>query len=84
MVVSKRILARNEEYMAKPNNKKSQILVMDKKYQGKYVAFNSLRRNRTIVATGKNAGRVVAAARRKGISEPVIVFVPYQDVAYLY
>ena len=71
------------EYMAKLHYKKPRVLVTEKKYQGKYVAFGSLK-SRSILASGSNAGRVIAAAKRKGTPEPVIVFVPSQDVAYLY
>ena len=69
--------------MAKLQKTKPQTLVTEKKYQGKYIAYRSLN-DRKILASSSDAGRVMAAARRKGASEPVVVFVPSGDVGYMY
>jgi len=58
-------------------------LVANKKYEGKYVAMESFVNNR-VVASGKDPMRVLAAATKTGVTEPVIVFVPKENMAYIY
>ncbi len=61
----------------------AQVLVAGKKYEGKYVAFESFTSTK-VVSSGKDPVRVINAAEKKGIVEPVVVFVPRSDIAYIY
>lgn len=61
----------------------SQALVADKKYQGKYIAFDPAE-GKSVVAFGQSAGTVIKKARKRGVKTPAIVFVPKEDVAYIY
>ena len=69
--------------MAKIRKIKPQTLVTEQKYQGKYIAYRSLN-ERKILASSSDAGRAMASARKKGVSEPVVVFVPNCEVGYMY
>lgn len=60
---------------------KSLPLVMEREYQGRYVALNPSKGNK-IIASGRDPGAVIRKARKKGVSVPAIVFVPREDVAY--
>ena len=65
----------------------TQALVADKKYQGKYVAFDPIEvkdKSRGVVAFGQDAGTVIKKARDRGVDIPAIVFIPKEDVAYIY
>jgi hypothetical protein len=55
----------------------------DDRYLGKFVALRSFA-DKTVIAAGRNAERVVAAARRKGVASPVVFFVPKEDMICLY
>jgi hypothetical protein len=60
------------------------ILVKDShKYSGKYVAVRSVR-SKTVICSGINPARVMAAARKKGAKEPAIFFIPQKDTVYIY
>ena len=61
----------------------SKVLVADKKYQGKYIAFNPSGEKK-VIASGQNAGTVIKKAREKGVEVPAIVFVPKENTAYIY
>ncbi len=65
------------------NPEMSQVLVADKRYQGKYVAYDP-RKGKEVVAFGDDVGDVINNAREKGVGEPAIVFVPKDDTAYVY
>tara|TARA_Y100000310_G_C20365894_1_gene661166 strand:- start:223 stop:465 length:243 start_codon:yes stop_codon:yes gene_type:complete len=54
-----------------------------RKYYKKYVAFSSFN-DHEIVAYGKNLGRVIRKARKKGHAEPVIVYVTNPDIPWVY
>ena len=69
--------------MAKRVIQNKRVLVNDKKYEGKYVAFDSSK-GKKIVASGKNPGTLIEKARKLGVSIPAIVFVPKGNVAYIY
>lgn len=58
-------------------------LVANKKYEGKYVAFDP-DKNDVVVAFGQDAGVVIKKARAKGIKVPAVIFVPMEDTAYVY
>ena len=63
--------------------KMSQVLVADKRYQGKYVAFDT-KKGKKIVAFGEDVGKVILKASEKCTGTPAIVFVPKEDTAYVY
>ena len=69
--------------MAKNTVKNMQVLVTEKKYEGKYVAFNPAK-GKKIIASGLDPGAVIRRARGMGVSVPAIVFVPKQGLAYIY
>lgn len=69
--------------MAKKPIKSSQALVTERKYQGKYVAF-SPSKGKKVIAFGANPGAVIEKARKLGVDVPGIVFVPREDIAYIY
>lgn len=58
-------------------------LVNNKKYAGKYVAFCSSD-SKKVIASGSNPATVIKKARSQGENIPAIVFVPKEDVAYIY
>lgn len=61
----------------------SMVLVANKKYEGKYVALESFTKNR-VVASGLDPVKVMSAATKAGAKEPVIVFVPKENMSYIY
>jgi len=62
---------------------KNQILVKNKKYEGKFVAFRSFT-DRTVIAFGKNPSEVLSKAHKKGLKEPVVVFITKDNTSYIY
>lgn len=69
--------------MAKKKSPKTEGLVVDAKYQGKYVAFNPSAGTK-VIASGSDAGAVVARARKLGVEVPAIIFVPKNDEPFIY
>lgn len=62
----------------------SQILVKNgEKYKGKYVALNNFM-ERKIVSFGANLSVVVKNANKKGVKEPVVLFVPHKNITHIY
>lgn len=59
------------------------VLVTDKKYNGKYVAMQSFN-DKTVVASGKDPAKVMAAAIKKGVAAPVIVYIPEENQVNVY
>jgi len=62
---------------------KDQTLVTDKKYEGKWVAFASLT-DHTVLAFGEDPAEVMEQARAAGSKEPVIVYIPKSEMAWVY
>lgn len=58
-------------------------LIVDKQYQGKFVALQSLT-DRTVIASGDDPSEVSALAAKQGVKEPIIFYVPEDDVPYVY
>jgi hypothetical protein len=69
--------------MAKKRGRKVERLVVDAKYEGKYVAFDPAV-GQKVIASGRNAGAVVARARKLGVEVPAIMFVPRRDEPLIY
>ncbi len=67
----------------KKSTRKVERLVVDAKYEGKYVAFDPAV-GRKVMASGRNAGAVVARARKLGVEVPAIMFVPRRDEPLIY
>lgn len=60
-----------------------EILVTDRKYEGKYVALRSFS-DHTVLAFGDDPVSVMTRARKGRTDEPVIVFIPEHDMSYVY
>ncbi len=58
-------------------------LVKDpKKYSGKYVATKTFRDKR-VISSGSDPVKVFNDAKKQGVEEPVIFYVPKKDMAYI-
>jgi len=60
-----------------------QVLVREKKYEGKYVALESYTNNR-VVASGDTPLQVANDAEKNGVTHPVIIFIPKEKMAHIY
>jgi len=60
-----------------------QVLITEEGYEGKYVAMRSMS-DRTIIASGSNPDAVMKQANKKGVTDPVIFFVPNHDITLVY
>lgn len=60
-----------------------EILVVDRKYEGKYVALKSFTDN-TVLAFGDDPVEVMKHAGKGESAEPVIVFIPEHNMSYVY
>lgn len=58
-------------------------LVPDIKMLGRFVALRSFADN-TVVASGKDAGRVIHLAKAKGVESPVVMFIPPKKMVCMY
>jgi hypothetical protein len=56
-------------------SKRNLTFVNNRKYIGRYVAMESFN-NKSIIASGKDPIDVMARAERKGLTNPLVVFVP--------
>lgn len=59
------------------------ILIDDARYAGQYVAMPSFN-DRQIVAHGPKPKEVIAEAKTKGYSRPVVYFVPDKKCGHIY
>jgi hypothetical protein len=59
------------------------ILVRDDKYEGKYVAFQSVV-DHTVVAEGSDASKVMQDAKENGVENPMLVFIPDKNMTCCY
>jgi hypothetical protein len=62
---------------------KDHILVKDSKYEGKYVAFQSVD-DHTIIADGDEPERVMKEAKEKGAKQPLLMFIPNKDMSFCF
>lgn len=60
-----------------------QVLITEEGYEGKYVAMRSIS-DRTIIASGDDPQAVIKEAYEKGITDPVLFFVPDHDITLVY
>ncbi|RPJ79571.1 MAG: hypothetical protein EHM20_01015 [Alphaproteobacteria bacterium] len=61
----------------------TQILVTEKKYEGKYVAFRSFN-DSEVIASGNDPLEVLQLAQTARAHEPVIVFIPENHGTCIY
>jgi len=59
------------------------LLRDDKRYDGKYVAIRSFRDKR-VISSGTDISRVINKARKKGVKDPIVFFVPKKGMVYIY
>lgn len=59
------------------------VLVNTDEYNGLYVAMKSFDDN-TIIGVGKNPQKALKDAEKKGFKDPVILYVPEEDVIHIY
>lgn len=52
-------------------------------YSGQYVAVTSFA-DRTVVSHGTQPVEVLNEAKKKGVADPVLIFVPEQDMIHIY
>jgi hypothetical protein len=60
-----------------------QVLVTDKKYEGKYVALASFMDN-TVLAWGDDPEEILKPAHAAGARDPVIVYIPQSGITCIY
>jgi len=60
-----------------------QILIKEKKYNGRYVALRDFD-DSTVVSDSDSPEEAYAEALKKGYSNPVIVFIPTKDMIQIY
>lgn len=61
----------------------NQALVAEKRYEGKYVALESFTNNR-VVSSGSDPERVIKNAEKKGVTAPVLLFIPKGNLTQVY
>lgn len=59
------------------------ILVNSSKYDGKYVAMIDADDN-TIVGAGSTPDQALNEARKKGVQNPFLIYIPYKDLVHIY
>jgi hypothetical protein len=64
-------------------NMNGKTYVNQKRYMGKYVALRSFV-DKKVVASGKRPSDVAERAGKKGVKNPVIVFVPEKNISHIY
>ena len=62
---------------------KSNVIVRDEKYRGKFVALRSFV-DRTVVAADKDPDEAARKAKAKGVETPVMMFLPKKKMTCLY
>ena len=59
------------------------ILVKEEKYNGRYVALKDFK-DSTIISDGKNPKEAFKKAVKKGVAEPVILYIPVKGMVQIY
>lgn len=60
-----------------------QVLIKDKKYTGKYVAIKDFD-SKEVIASGEFPEEIYLKATAKGYKNPVIFFVPFENMVQIY
>lgn len=61
----------------------NKVLVKTDKFKGLYVALKDFKDN-TVVGSGKNPKAAMKAAAARGVTEPVLVYVPEKEFVHIY
>jgi hypothetical protein len=77
------ILKTQKQYCIGGISKMEKVLVNSDKYNGQYVAMKSIDDN-TIVGSGETPSKALEEARKKGIQNPFLLYVPDKDVINIY
>ena len=59
------------------------ILISTDEFNGRYVAMKSFEDN-TIVGVGDDPENALKEAERKGVKNPVLLYVPEKDIVHIY
>jgi len=59
------------------------ILVSTDEFNGRYIAMKSFEDN-TIVGVGDDPEKALKDAERKGVKNPVLLYVPEKDIVHIY
>lgn len=60
------------------------ILVEDRdKYGGKYVATKSFE-DSDVISSGSDPVKVIKAAKKKGVDDPVLIYIPEKGMTHIY
>lgn len=59
------------------------VLVNSDKYNGRYVALISIENN-TIVGSGDSPEAALNEARKQGVQNPFLLYVPEKDLVHIY
>ena len=59
------------------------VLIKSEKYNGKYVAIKSFT-DYTVIGEGKEPKEAIEEANKKGYTNPVVIFVPHEDMVQIY
>ena len=54
-----------------------------KRYRGQYVTTKSFK-DKNVITYGKNPLKILKAAKKKGVKEPVLIYVPKKEMAHLF
>jgi hypothetical protein len=60
-----------------------QVLIKEKKYNGRYVALKDYETH-DVIADGKDPQEAYETATKKGCNDPVIVYVPVEGMVQIY
>ena len=61
----------------------SKVLVKTGRYNGRYVAMRSAK-DRRIVGSGRDPAVALKEALKKGVSDPLLVFIPEKEMVNIY
>lgn len=59
------------------------VLIHDEKYEGKYVAIMPFTKD-VVITSGSTSIQVLEEAQKKGIENPVIVYIPKHGSTFLF
>jgi len=63
---------------------KTQVMINNgEKYCGRYVATKSFK-HKTVVAWGKSFASAHSKAKKKGIKNPVVFYIPQKNMVHIY
>ena len=60
-----------------------QVLIKEKKYQGQYVAVKNIK-DTEVIASGRSLKIAFEKAVKKGVKNPLLIFVPEKNTVHIY